>query len=172
MSEKVTFGELIESIAAETDHSKQFTHDFLKDFVDVIHGGLEEDGKVNIAGFGKFKLRHVEEREGYNPQTEEKMTIPAHNKIVFKPYKDLSELVNAPYAHMEPTLLEERSNESGNPRIFLTLKRMIKRLKMKTQNKLPIPTMITLSVTRQQKTNCKNKTLFLLPLLPLMMKTY
>ena len=113
MSEKVTFGELIESIAEETEHSKQFTHDFLKDFVDIINGGLEEDGKVNIAGFGKFELQRVDEREGYNPQTEEKITIPAHNKVVFKPYKDLRELVNAPYAHMEPQLIEEEEKEEG-----------------------------------------------------------
>jgi DNA-binding protein HU-beta len=112
MSEKVTFGELVESIAEETEHSKQFTHDFLKDFVDVINGGLEEDGKVNIAGFGKFELQRVDEREGYNPQTEEKITIPAHNKVVFKPYKDLRELVNAPYAHMEPQLIEEEDTET------------------------------------------------------------
>ncbi len=107
MSEKVTFQELIESIAEETDNSKQFTHDFLKDFVDVINSGLENDGNVNIAGLGKFELRHVDEREGYNPQTEERMTIPAHNRIVFKPYKDLRELVNAPYAHLEPELIKE-----------------------------------------------------------------
>ncbi|PAU92815.1 hypothetical protein CK503_15100 [Aliifodinibius salipaludis] len=113
MSEKVTFGELIESIAEETDNSKQFTHDFLKDFVDVINGGLEEDGKVNIAGFGKFKLQRVDEREGYNPQTQEKITIPAHNKVIFKPYKDLRELVNAPYAHMEPQLIEDEETESS-----------------------------------------------------------
>ncbi len=111
MSEKVTFRELIESIAEESDNSKQFTHDFLKDFVDVINGGLEQDGNVNIAGFGKFELRRVDEREGYNPQTEEKMTIPAHNKIIFKPYKDVRELVNAPYAHLEPELIEEEDGE-------------------------------------------------------------
>jgi len=115
MSEKVTFGELIESIAEETDRSKQFTHDFLKDFADVVNGGLEQDGTVNIAGFGKFKLKRVDEREGYNPQTEEKITIPAHNKIVFKPYKDLRELVNAPYAHLEPELIEEDTDEEVVP---------------------------------------------------------
>lgn len=112
MSKKITFRELIESIAEETDQSKQFTHDFLKDFVDVINGGLDKDGSVNIAGFGKFKLRRVDERDGYNPQTEEKMTIPAHNKIVFKPYKDVRELVNAPYAHLEPELIEEQEDNS------------------------------------------------------------
>lgn len=112
MSEKVTFQELIESIAEETNKSKQFTHDFLKDFVDVINTGLKQDETVNIAGFGKFKLRQMDEREGYNPQTEEKMTIPAHNKVVFKPYKNLRELVNAPYSHLEPELIEEDSNSS------------------------------------------------------------
>jgi len=110
MSKKITFGEFIESIAEETDRSKQFTHDFLKDFVSVINGGLEQDGKVNIAGFGKFKLSRVDERQGYNPQTEEKVTIPAHNKVIFKPYKDLREVVNAPYAHLEPELIEEEED--------------------------------------------------------------
>lgn len=113
MSEKITFQELVESIAEETDRSKQFTHDFFKDFVDVIHTGLEDDGVVNIAGLGKFKLRRVDEREGYNPQTEEKMTIPAHNKIVFKPYKNLREEVNAPYADLEPELLEEKESATS-----------------------------------------------------------
>lgn len=114
MSKKVTFGELIESIAEETDNSKQFTHDFLKDFVDIINDGLEEDGKVNIAGFGKFELQSIDERQGYNPQTQDKITIPAHNKIVFKPYKDLRELVNAPYSHMEAQLIEKEGLEPSN----------------------------------------------------------
>ena len=113
MSEKVTFGELVAAIAEETDNSEQFTHDFIKDFVDVINGGLEDDERVNIAGFGKFKLRRVDERDGYNPQTEEKITIPAHNKIVFKPYKDLREVVNAPYAHLESELIEN-DESNGN----------------------------------------------------------
>lgn len=114
MSEKITFKELIESIAEETDKSKQSTQDFVKNFVEVINDGLEEDGKVNIAGFGKFNLKRVDEREGYNPQTEEKITIPAHNKIVYKPYKDVRERVNAPYAHLEPKLLQEEGKEDQN----------------------------------------------------------
>ncbi|MDX1671915.1 MAG: HU family DNA-binding protein [Balneolaceae bacterium] len=115
MSEKTTFQELVDSISEETNKSKKFTHDFIKDFVSVINEGLDEDGEVNIAGFGKFELRQMDEREGYNPQTEEKITIPAHNKIVFKPYKDLRELVNAPYAHMEPEILESEPEPAGQP---------------------------------------------------------
>jgi DNA-binding protein HU-beta len=114
MSKKITFGELIAEIAEETNNSKQFTRDFLKDFADVINDGLDEDGKVNIAGFGKFKLRRVDEREGRNPQTGEKITIAAHNKIVFKPYKSLRENVNAPFLQLEPELLgDQKGTESA-----------------------------------------------------------
>lgn len=107
MSEKVTFQELIESIAEETDNTEQFTHDFLKDFVNVIHKGLDDDGTVNIAGLGKFKLKKMDAREGFNPQTEEEITIPAHNKVVYNPYKGIREVVNAPYSHLEANLIEE-----------------------------------------------------------------
>lgn len=113
MSEKVTFQELIESIAGQTNNSKKFTNDFLKDFISVVNAGLEDDGKVHIAGFGKFKLRRMSERKGYNPQTGEKMTIPSHNKVVFKPYKDLRELVNAPYANLETEIFEERPGKQA-----------------------------------------------------------
>lgn len=108
MSEKVTFQELIESIAKEADQSKQFTHDFLKDFADIISDGLKDGQDVNIAGFGKFKTKQVDERDGYNPHTEEKMIIPAHQKMLFKPYKGLRELVNAPYEHLEAELIDHK----------------------------------------------------------------
>src|SRR5699024_4313852 len=102
------------SIAEETDNSKQFTRDFIKDFVDVINNGLKSGDSVNIAGLGKFKLKQVDERAGYNPQTEEKITIPAHNKMVFKPYKNLREAVNAPFAHLEPTLIDGRKDAEND----------------------------------------------------------
>lgn len=115
MSEKITFQELIDSIADQTNKPKQFTYDFLKDFVEIVNSGLESDGTISIAGFGKFKLRPMDEREGYNPQTGEKFTIPAHNKVVFKPYKALRELVNAPYKHLEAELLDETTHKEHPP---------------------------------------------------------
>lgn len=107
MNNKVTFQELVDAIAEQSGKSKQFTHDFIKDLASLIHESLEKDGNINIAGLGKFELKKMDEREGYNPQTEEKITIPAHNKIDFTPYKDLRELVNAPYSHMEPEVIED-----------------------------------------------------------------
>ncbi|HKL19739.1 MAG TPA: HU family DNA-binding protein [Halalkalibaculum sp.] len=114
MNHKITFQELVDAIAEQSGKSKQFTHDFVKDFAALIKEGLENDGTVNIAGLGKFELKKMDEREGYNPETEEKITIPAHNKIEFTPYKDLEELVNAPYSHMEPEIIEEETG-AGQP---------------------------------------------------------
>ena len=107
MNNKVTFQELVDAIAEQSGKSKQFTHDYIKDLVSLIRESLEKDGNINIAGLGKFELKKMDEREGYNPQTDEKITIPAHNKIDFTPYKDLRELVNAPYSHMEPEIIED-----------------------------------------------------------------
>lgn len=114
MSKKITFEELIDSIAEQSGKPKQFVHDFIKDLVTNINESLDKDGNINIAGLGKFELQKMDEREGYNPQTEEKITIPAHNKIVFNPYKDLRELVNAPYEHMEAEIIEEDETETSS----------------------------------------------------------
>ncbi|MGK7371681.1 MAG: HU family DNA-binding protein, partial [Candidatus Halalkalibacterium sp. M3_1C_030] len=107
MNDKITFQELVDAIAEQSGKSKEFAHDFIKDIASVIKESLEKDGNINIAGLGKFELKKMDEREGYNPETDESITIRAHNKIDFTPYKDLRELVNAPYSHMEPEIIEE-----------------------------------------------------------------
>lgn len=113
MSKKITFQELIDALSDKTNQSHQFSHDFLKGLVSVINEGLEEEGKVNLSGFGKFELRWMDEREGFNPQTGERMSIPAHSKVVFKPYKGLREQVNTPYAHLESSLIDESDDEAS-----------------------------------------------------------
>ena len=50
MSEKITFQELIDSIADQTNKPKQFTYDFLKDFVEIVNSGLESDGTISKHG--------------------------------------------------------------------------------------------------------------------------
>lgn len=111
MNHKITFQELVEAIAEQSGKSKDFSHDFIKDLTSVIRESLEKDGNINIAGLGKFELKKMDEREGYNPETDENITIPAHNKIDFTPYKDLRELVNAPYSHLEPEIIEEEEQK-------------------------------------------------------------
>lgn len=59
-------------------------------YVDAVLGCMadtiyEGDGEVAIPDFGRFSVKNVPERQGVNPATGEKITIEAHDKVVFKP---------------------------------------------------------------------------------------
>lgn len=113
MSEKITFKELVELISKQSEQSQSSTNSFISELVDIIESGLKSDGQVSISGFGKFELRWMKERAGTNPQTGEKISIPGQNKVVFKPYKALREGVNAPYAHLDTTVIGEQTEEKS-----------------------------------------------------------
>lgn len=55
---------------------------------------LASGGKVQIAGFGSFKVKERAERVGRNPKTKEKITIPASKAPAFVAGKDLKDAVN------------------------------------------------------------------------------
>lgn len=114
MSEKITFKELVELIAKQSEQNESSTNSFIHELVQIIEGGLKQSGSVSISGFGKFELRWMKERPGVNPQTGDEITIPGQNKVVFKPYKALRETVNKPFASLEPEVLSEKP-ESEEP---------------------------------------------------------
>lgn len=61
-------------------------------FVDVVTDALKQGDKVQLVGFGTFEVREKAAREGINPQTKQKVTIPASKAPALKfgkAYKDL-----------------------------------------------------------------------------------
>lgn len=115
MSEKITFKELVEKIAEQSQQSYSSTNNFIQELVEIIESGLSESGSVKISGFGKFELRWMKERPGINPQTGEEITIPGQNKVVFKPYKALRQKVNKPYSKMSAQILEGELQAQKKP---------------------------------------------------------
>lgn len=59
----------------------------------IIAVELDAGRKVTIPGFGTFETRSRAQREGTNPATGEKITIPARKYAHFKPGKTLRERV-------------------------------------------------------------------------------
>jgi len=59
----------------------------------IIAVELDAGRKVTIPGFGTFETRSRAKREGTNPATGEKITIPARKYAHFKPGKTLRERV-------------------------------------------------------------------------------
>ena len=105
MSEKITFKELVDLIATQSNQSRNSTNSFIHELVGIIENGLKKSGSVSISGFGKFELRWMKSRTGVNPQTGEELSIPGQNKVVFKPYKSLREDVNKPFSHLESKIV-------------------------------------------------------------------
>ena len=115
MSEKITFKELVELIAKQSQQSQSSANSFIHELVQIIESGLKSSGSVSISGFGKFELRWMNERTGTHPQTGEEITIPGQNKVVFKPYKALREEVNAPFAGLKSRIIREEVDEAIPP---------------------------------------------------------
>ena len=61
-----------------------------KSIVDALHRGE----KIELRGFGSFRLRKREPRKGRNPKTGDKVDVPPKKVPYFKPGKELKELIN------------------------------------------------------------------------------
>jgi len=61
---------------------------------DAIRDALVAGDKVELRGFGSFKVRQRGSRDGRNPKTGEPVHVPPKTVPYFKPGKELRERVN------------------------------------------------------------------------------
>ena len=59
-----------------------------------IIDALQRGEKIELRGFGSFRLRKREPRKGRNPKTGDKVDVPPKNVPYFKPGKELKDLIN------------------------------------------------------------------------------
>ncbi len=77
--------ELISAVAERTGRSKADATTIVDAVFGVIADCLSDTKEeVSITDFGRFFIKHQNERTGFNPQTGEKITIEAKEKISFK----------------------------------------------------------------------------------------
>ena len=74
---RVNKTELVEEITQSSDSSKAQAQRYTDTLQKVLTEALKGAEEVQIPGFGKFYVREQKAREGINPQTREKMRIPA-----------------------------------------------------------------------------------------------
>jgi DNA-binding protein HU-beta len=85
--------QLIEQMVANTDSPKSEAEKYLEAFTRAISEALKTGEEVQIPGFGKFYVRDQKAREGRNPQSGEKMKIPASKVPAFKAGKSLKDSI-------------------------------------------------------------------------------
>ncbi len=90
----MTKADLVNAMAEKAGMSKAETEKAIKAFTDVITDALKAGEKVALVGFGTFSVGERAARVGQNPQTGEKMDIPAAKVPKFKPGKALKDSVN------------------------------------------------------------------------------
>lgn len=90
----MTKAELMEEVAKNSDLTKKDAEVIVQTVLDSIIESLQEGEKVELRGFGSFRLRQRSSRMGRNPKTGEKVDVPAKKIPYFKPGKELKELIN------------------------------------------------------------------------------
>lgn len=90
----MTKQELITFISYETGKTAKEAENFINTLFDKLKADLLEGKEVNITGFGKFMVRETAARTGVNPQTRERIQIPAKKAIKFKVSPKLNETLN------------------------------------------------------------------------------
>lgn len=87
--------ELIGAVAEKAGVSVASAEKAVKAFTGVVSDALSKGDKVQLVGFGTFEVSQRAERNGINPKTKEKITIPASKSVKFKAGKALKDAVNA-----------------------------------------------------------------------------
>lgn len=85
--------EFIKAVAERTGISQKETKLVVDAALDVIAEALKDGHKVTLTGFGTFEVRQRQEREGVNPQTREKIKIPATKTPGFSASSTLKDAV-------------------------------------------------------------------------------
>lgn len=86
--------QLIDVVAKETELKKKDAELAVNAVFEAIAAGLAEGDKVQILGFGSFEVNERAAREGRNPATGAKITIPASKYPAFSASKALKDHVN------------------------------------------------------------------------------
>jgi len=89
----MTKDEMIAKIAKDANINKRQAGDAMKSFFDNVTSNLKRGKKVSFVGFGTFSVSKRKARIGHNPQTGEKLNIPACRVPHFRAGKNLKEAV-------------------------------------------------------------------------------
>ena len=90
----MTKAELVEEVSRVSDLTKKHSEVIVDTVFKSIITALQRGEKIELRGFGSFRLRRREPRKGRNPKTGDKVDVPPKKVPYFKPGKELKELIN------------------------------------------------------------------------------
>ena len=85
--------DLIEHVAETAGLDKAQAKKAVEAAIAGIVDAAKRGDEINLAGFGKFKVKDSPARQGHNPGTGEKIEIAASRKLGFSPAKQLKDIL-------------------------------------------------------------------------------
>jgi len=92
--DRMTKAELVEDVARAAELTKKDAERLVEIVFESIIETLNHGEKIELRGFGSFRVRERGARRGRNPKTGDPVSIPAKRVPYFKPGKELKELIN------------------------------------------------------------------------------
>lgn len=90
----MTKAELVEEVSRAVQLTKKQAETIVNVVFDSIVESLRSGEKIELRGFGSFRLRSRKSRTGRNPKTGARVEVPSKKIPYFKPGKELKELIN------------------------------------------------------------------------------
>ena len=90
----MTKAELVERVANQINLTKKQTGVVVNTVFSSITESLSEGKKVELRGFGSFRIRQRNARIGRNPKSGQKVEVPSKKVPFFKAGKELRQLVD------------------------------------------------------------------------------
>jgi len=90
----MTKADLVEEVAKVTELTRKDSEVIVDTMFESVIKALKAGDKLEVRGFGSFRVRQRNSRVGRNPKTGEKVDVPAKRVPYFKPSKELKDLIN------------------------------------------------------------------------------
>ena len=97
----MTKAELVEEVAQVATLTKKHAEVIVDTVFQSIVEARQRGEKIELRGFGSFRLRRRESRKGRNPKTGDRVDVPPKQVPYFKPGKELKDLINKADAEAE-----------------------------------------------------------------------
>jgi integration host factor subunit beta len=90
----MTKADLVDEVSTATELSRKDSEVIVEALFDSVVKALKNSDKLEVRGFGSFRIRKRKARQGRNPKTGQKVDVPEKKVPYFKPSKELKDLIN------------------------------------------------------------------------------
>jgi integration host factor subunit beta len=111
----MTKSDLVEEVVKVARVSKKHAEIIVNTVFSTIVDALQREDKIELRGFGSFRVRRRRSRQGRNPKTGDRVKVPEKRIPYFKPGKELKDLINDDDSSVEPVFgqaLADSASES------------------------------------------------------------